>query len=49
MQGATIVHPYNDARVIAGQGTLGMEIIEQVPDCEAIVVPTSGIHRRTHT
>jgi threonine dehydratase len=42
MQGATIVHPYNDELVIAGQATLGMEILEQVPDCETILVPTSG-------
>lgn len=40
--GAHVVHPYDDARVIAGQGTTGLEILEQVPDLEAVVVPVGG-------
>lgn len=36
------VHPFDDARVIAGQGTLGLELLEQQPDLEAIVVPVGG-------
>jgi threonine dehydratase len=40
--GAHVVHPYNDPRVIAGQGTLALEILEQVPDLEVIVVPVGG-------
>jgi threonine dehydratase len=38
----TYVHGFNDPAVIAGQGTLGLEIIEQVPDCQAIIVPVGG-------
>ncbi len=40
--GAHVVHPYDDARVIAGQGTTGLEILEQVPDLEAVAVPVGG-------
>jgi len=36
------VHPYDDPHVIAGQGTLAFEILEQVPDAEAVVVPVGG-------
>ncbi|MGC4093402.1 MAG: threonine ammonia-lyase [Polyangiaceae bacterium] len=36
------VHPFDDARVIAGQGTLGLELLQQQPDLEAIVVPVGG-------
>jgi len=36
------VHPFDDPHVIAGQGTLGFEILEQVPDAEAIIVPVGG-------
>lgn len=36
------VHGYDDPAVIAGQGTVGLEILEQVPDVEAIVVPVGG-------
>src|ERR1700744_4438974 len=35
--GLTLVHPFDDARVIAGQGTLGFEILEQVPDADAVL------------
>jgi threonine dehydratase len=40
--GATFVHPYEDERVIAGQGTIGLEIIDQVPDVETVVIPVGG-------
>lgn len=38
----TYVHPFDDLNVIAGQGTLAFEILEQVPDAEAILVPVGG-------
>ena len=38
----TFVHPFNDDAVIAGQGTLGLELLEQHPDLEAVVVPIGG-------
>lgn len=41
-RGATYVHAYDDPAVIAGQGTLGLEILEQLPDVETIVVPVGG-------
>ncbi len=41
-RGLTFVHPFDDDRVIAGQGTLGLEIVEQCPDVAAIVVPVGG-------
>lgn len=40
--GAELIPPYDDARVIAGQGTVGLEIAEQVPDLGTVVVPVSG-------
>ena len=40
--GLTYIHPFDDPHVIAGQGTLGFEILEQVPDAEAVVVPVGG-------
>ena len=40
--GATFVHPFEDERVIAGQGTLGLELVEQLPDVGTIVVPIGG-------
>ena len=36
------VHPFDDARVMAGQGTLGLELLVQCPDLEAVVVPVGG-------
>ena len=39
---AVFVHPFEDLDVIAGQGTIGLEILEQLPDVEAIVVPVGG-------
>jgi len=41
-QGATYVHAYEDPVVIAGQGTAGLEIMEELPDVEAIIVPIGG-------
>jgi threonine dehydratase len=40
--GATFVPPFDDRRVIAGQGTVGLEILEAVPDVDTIVVPVGG-------
>src|ERR1700689_3740122 len=40
--GYVIVPPYNDKHIIAGQGTLGLEILEDMPDVEAILVPVGG-------
>lgn len=40
--GATFIHPFNDPQVIAGQGTIGLEILEDLPDADAIVVPIGG-------
>lgn len=37
-----LVHPYDDERVIAGQGTIGLELLEQVPRLTAVVVPIGG-------
>ena len=41
-KGATMVPPYNDEAVMTGQGTAGLEIMEQLPDAHAVVVPVSG-------
>jgi threonine dehydratase len=40
--GLTLVHAFDDDAVIAGQGSLGLEILQQVPDVEAVVVPIGG-------
>lgn len=40
--GAHLVHPYNDPRVIAGQGTAALELLEDVPDLDVIIAPVSG-------
>jgi threonine dehydratase len=40
--GMTFIHPFDDEIVINGQGTIGLEILQQVPDAEAIVVPIGG-------
>lgn len=37
-----ILHSYDDAAIIAGQGTIGLELIEDIPDVDAIVVPVGG-------
>ena len=41
-QGAVYVHAYDDDAIIAGQGTIGLEIAEQVPDVDVLVVPVGG-------
>ena len=41
-EGLTYVHPFDDAQLIAGQGTLGLEIVQDWPDVDAIVVPIGG-------
>jgi threonine dehydratase len=41
-QGFTLIHGFDDPAVIAGQGTMGLEIVEQVPDLEAVIVPIGG-------
>ena len=38
----TFIHPYNDPRIIAGQGTVGLEIMADAPDLDAIIVPIGG-------
>lgn len=40
--GASVVHPYNDERVIAGQGTAALELLEDVPDLDVIIAPVGG-------
>ncbi|WHZ20001.1 MAG: pyridoxal-phosphate dependent enzyme [Rhodanobacteraceae bacterium] len=40
--GATLVHPYADARVIAGQGTIVLELLQQAPDLDAVITPIGG-------
>lgn len=40
--GYTFVHAYEDPLIIAGQGTLGLEVLEQIPDLDSIVVPIGG-------
>lgn len=40
--GYTFVHPFNDPKVIAGQGTIGLEILEEMPHIDAVVVPVGG-------
>ena len=40
--GMTFIHPYDDELVIAGQGTIGLEILDQLPDLDAVIVPIGG-------
>src|SRR4030095_10498597 len=40
--GATLVHPYDDADVIAGQGTAALELLEHVHDLDAVIAPVGG-------
>lgn len=40
--GYTFIHPFDDEYVIAGQGTIGLELIDQLPDLDAVVVPIGG-------
>lgn len=41
-RGLTLVHPYDDARIMAGQGTVGLEILRQLPDTARILCPVGG-------
>src|SRR6188474_1478985 len=41
-QGLTYVHPFDDAELIAGQGTLGLEVVQDWPELDAVVVPIGG-------
>jgi len=41
-KGYTFIHPFNDEDVIAGQGTIALEVSEQIPDLDAIIVPIGG-------
>jgi threonine dehydratase len=40
--GATFVHAFEEPRVIAGQGTIGLELVEQAPEAETVVIPVGG-------
>jgi threonine dehydratase len=40
--GATFVHPFEDPVVIAGQGTIGLELVEQLPEVETVIIPVGG-------
>ena len=42
VEGLTFVHPFDDPAIIAGQGTIALELLEQIPDLEAVVVPVGG-------
>lgn len=41
-RGMTLVHPYDDGQVIAGQGTIGLEMLEQAPQLDTLVIPIGG-------
>lgn len=41
-EGRVFIHPFDDVDVIAGQGTIGLELLEQLPDIEAVIVPVGG-------
>jgi threonine dehydratase len=41
-QGYVFIHPYDDLEVVAGQGTLGLEIIEELPEVDTVVLPIGG-------
>ena len=41
-KGYTFVHPFDDENVIAGQGTIGIELLDQLPDVDAVIVPVGG-------
>ena len=40
--GYTFIHPFDDEHVIAGQGTIGLELLDQLPDLDAVIVPIGG-------
>jgi threonine dehydratase len=41
-EGQTLIHPFDDPEIIAGQGTIGLELLEQCPEVEVVVVPVGG-------
>ncbi|MDD3428688.1 MAG: threonine ammonia-lyase [Oscillospiraceae bacterium] len=41
-EGYTFIHPFDDDEVIAGQGTIGLELLDQLPDVDAVLVPIGG-------
>jgi len=41
-RGSTLVHPYDDPRIMAGQGTIALEMLEDVPDLDMLVIPIGG-------
>lgn len=41
-RGMTFIHPFNDTRIMAGQGTIGLEILEDLADADAVLVPIGG-------
>ena len=41
-KGYTFIHPFDDPHVIAGQGTIGLELLDQLPDLDAVIVPIGG-------
>ncbi len=41
-KGSTFVHPYDDPMIIAGQGTIALEMLSAVPDLDTLVVPIGG-------
>lgn len=41
-KGYTFIHPFDDVDVIAGQGTIGLELLQQLPEVEAVIVPVGG-------
>jgi threonine dehydratase len=41
-EGLTFIHPFDDPDIIAGQGTVGLELLDQVPDLDAVLVPVGG-------
>lgn len=42
-KGYTFIHPFDDEDVIAGQGTIGLELLEQLPEVEAVIIPIGGV------
>jgi len=42
IEGRSFIHPFDDEDVIAGQGTIGLEILDQLPDMDAVIVPVGG-------
>jgi threonine dehydratase len=40
--GATFIHPYDNRHIVAGQGTLGLELLEQIPDARTVIIPIGG-------